>query len=245
MILSRQNSLIKLSKSLSDKKFRDREGLYLVVGVKMVKEAMENHCDIFRILVTPACREKAGEFLRGIDFDLVEESVFKSISGEVTPQGILAIVKKPQFGLEKPKGKCLFLDGMADPSNVGAIIRTAAASGYNDIYAFNCADPFSPKAVRSSMSGIFKVKIHVGERGELLDKIDFPIVVADMGGEDVFSVNLPQNFCLVIGNEGKGVSQTLKDLANYTVSIPMQNGMESLNASVSAGILMYLLGKKQ
>ena len=66
-----------------------------------------------------------------------------------------------------------------------------------------------------------------------------------MGGEDVFSVNLPQNFCLVIGNEGKGVSQTLKDLANYTVSIPMQNGMESLNASVSAGILMYLLGKKQ
>lgn len=245
MILSRQNSLIKLCKSLSDKKFRDREGLYLVEGVKMVKEAMENHCDIHRILLTPACLEKAGDFLHGKEFDLVEESVFKSISGEVTPQGVLALVKKPQSDLEKPKGKCLFLDEVADPSNVGAIIRTAAASGYTDIYAFNCADPFSPKAVRSSMSGIFKVEIHVGERQNLLDKIHVPIVVADMGGEDVFSARLPQNFCLVIGNEGRGVSQTLKGLANYTVSIPMQNGMESLNASVSAGILMYLLGKKQ
>ena len=211
----------------------------------MVKEAMLCKKTLSRVLVTPSCLEKVENFLQGMEFDVVEESVFNSISDEVTPQGILALVKKPQTEIEKPKGKCLFLDGVADPANVGAIIRTAAASGYNEIYTFNCADPFSPKAVRSSMSGIFKVKIYSGEREELLDKIDFPIVVADMGGKNVFSASLPQDFCLVIGNEGRGVSQTLKDRANYTVSIPMENDMESLNASVSAGILMYLLGKKQ
>jgi tRNA G18 (ribose-2'-O)-methylase SpoU len=91
------------------------------------------------------------------------------------------------------------------------------------------------------MSGIFKVKVYTGEREELLDKIDMPIVVADMGGEDAFSASILSPFCLVIGNEGRGVSETLRKKANYTVKIPMQNGMESLNAAVSAGILMYAL----
>ena len=243
MILSRQNPLIKLAKSLSDKKFRDREGLYVVEGIKMVREALENKECVSHLLVTPDCYEKTKEFLGDRQVDLVEDSVFKSISNEVTPQGILALIKKPTFNVEKAKNCCLFLDGVSDPANVGAIIRTAVASNYTEIYAYSSADPYSPKAVRASMSGIFKVKIYTGERKELLDKIDMPIVVADMGGEDAFSVNLPSPFCLVIGNEGKGVSETLREKANYTVKIPMENGMESLNASVSAGILMYALKK--
>ncbi len=244
MILSRQNSLIKLAKSLSDKKFRDREGLYIVEGVKMVREAICSNQNLYRILVTPSCFEKVESLLGGLNYELVEESVFKSISLEVTPQGILALVKKPITEVSVPKGNCLFLDGVADPANVGAIIRTASASGYSDIYAYNSADAFSPKAVRASMSGIYKVKVHVGEREELLDKISYPIVVADMNGENVFNAKIPNPLCLVIGNEGKGVSETLREKANYTVKIPMQNGMESLNASVSAGILMYMLSTK-
>ena len=244
MILSRQNPLIKLAKSLSDKKFRDREGLYVVEGIKMVREAFENNQCVSHLLVTPTCYEKTKDFLAEKEVSLVEESVFSSISGEVTPQGIMALVKKPVREIEKAKECCLFLDGVSDPANVGAIIRTAAASNYTKIYAYNSADPYSPKAVRASMSGIFKVKVYFGEREELLDKINMPIVVADMNGEDAFSVKLPSPFCLVIGNEGRGVSQTLKDKANYTVKIPMKNGMESLNASVSAGILMYALGEK-
>ncbi len=243
MILSRQNSLVKFAKSLSDKKFRDREGLYIVEGVKMVKEAILSKEELCHILVTPSCFEKV-DFLKEWEVDLVEDSVFKSISNEVTPQGILALVKKPITQVLAPKGNCLFLDGVSDPANVGAIIRTAAASGYGEIYAYNCADPFSPKSVRASMSGIFKVKIYSGEREELLDKINLPVVVADMGGENAFTIKLPEPFCLVIGNEARGVSDTLKNRANYTVKIPMQNDMESLNASVSAGILMYTLCRK-
>ncbi len=245
MILSRQNSLIKLVKSLSDKKYRDIEGLYIVEGVKMVKEAVDNGLDIYRVIATPSCVEKYGAVIDLSRAELVEESVFNSVSNETTPQGVIALVKKPLNEITVPSGKCLYLDGVSDPANIGAIIRTAAASGYNDIYMCSCADCFSPKAVRASMSGIFKVKTHIGSSEELLSKINLPIVVADMNGENVFEKNsIPKDFCLVIGNEGKGVSAALREKADYTVKIPMQNGMESLNAAVSAGIIMYGLVKE-
>ena len=215
----------------------------MVEGIKMVREALELNLCVSHLLVTPDCYEKTKDFLGDREVNLVEDSVFNSISNEVTPQGILALVKKPNAMIEKATNCCLFLDGVSDPANVGAIIRTAVASNYTEIYAYSSADPYSPKAVRASMSGIFKVKVFTGEREELLDKIDMPIVVADMGGEDAFSADIPLPFCLVIGNEGRGVSDTLREKANYTVKIPMQNGMESLNASVSAGILMYALKK--
>ena len=94
------------------------------------------------------------------------------------------------------------------------------------------------------MSGIFKVSTYQGEREELLPKINLPIIIADMNGKNVFESKFPSEFCLVIGNEARGVSKELIKNAQYVVKIPMENGMESLNASVSAGILMYALSKK-
>jgi TrmH family RNA methyltransferase len=95
------------------------------------------------------------------------------------------------------------------------------------------------------MGGLFKVNLIFGKREELLSLITMPIIVADMKGENAFKFgnNFKDNFCLVIGNEANGVSELLKNSATYTVSIPMQNGMESLNAGVAAGILMYQLKK--
>ena len=93
------------------------------------------------------------------------------------------------------------------------------------------------------MSGIYKVNVYSGDKDQLLKVINQPIVIADMNGCSVFEYKPMQEFCLVIGNEAHGVSKQLRDLAQVTVSIPMQNDMESLNASVSAGILMYALQK--
>ena len=116
--------------------------------------------------------------------------------------------------------------------------------GYTDLYfTEDCADPFSPKAVRASMGGIFRVKAHISTRDYIAENLNIPFIIADMNGENVFSFNKKGDFCLVIGNEGNGVSEKIRKKASYTVSIPMENGMESLNASVSAGILMYLLKK--
>ncbi len=240
MITSKQNTLIKAIRSLSDKKFRDTLGLYVVENVKTVKEILGLKLPIKALVGT----EKGLNALNysSENFEMVSEEIFKYISSEVSPQGVLAVIEKPEYELCSPKDSCILLDGVSDPANVGAILRTAVASGYNEIYMTNdSADAFSPKAVRSSMSGVFRAKIMRAELNEILSVVDLPIIVADMNGENVFDAKIDGKFCLVIGNEGRGVSPTLKERANKTVSIPMQGGMESLNAAVSAGILMYNL----
>ncbi len=175
----------------------------------------------------------------------VSNDVFRYLSDEKTPQGILCRVRIPKPALCAPKKSCLFLDGVADPGNVGTIIRTANAAGYKEIYlAEGCADPYSPKCVRASMSGVFFTKLYLGTREELLCALEgTPIVVADMDGENAFTFTPPKKFALVIGNEANGVSKETFEKASHTVKIPMVETQESLNAAVSAGILAYLLKK--
>ncbi len=240
MITSKQNSFIKEIRSLSDKKFRDKLGVYIVEGSKIVKEAVALNLPVQAVVGTERGLSTidSGEFRR----ELVSDDVFHSISSEVCPQGVIAVIEKPENELVSPKGSCILLDGVADPANVGAIIRTAAAAGYNTVYLTeDCADQFSPKAVRSSMSGVFRVKTIRGKVEDLLNIINLPVYVADMCGENVFTHTHSGAFCLVIGNEGHGVSKIVKERADNTVSIPMENGVESLNAAVSAALLMYNL----
>ncbi len=242
LINSRNNQFIKKVRSLKDKKFRDEFNLYLVEGVKLVKEVLSLNLPIESIIATEEGLNRLSTDIEENLITKVTESVFESISGEVTPQGVLAVVKK-QTEKDIEQGASVFLDGVADPGNVGAIIRTAAASGYKTVYlAEGSADAYSGKAVRASMGGIFKVNIITGAREELIKKIKEPIVVADMKGKNLFEFERGE-YCLVVGNEGNGVSDKLREVAKHTVSIPMQNDMESLNAAVSAGILMYALKK--
>ena len=243
MITSKQNPLVKTIKSLKDKKNRDELGVYVIEGVKMVREALQCGVQIQKIIAT----EKGCELLGAVDgvcLELVSDQVFESITDEVTPQGILAVAIKPDLKLRAPQGSCLLLDGVSDPGNVGAIIRTAAAAGYKDLYLCACADAYSQKSVRASMSGIYKVNVFVSEREKAVSVIDLPFVIADMSGKSVFSEGINKDFCLVIGSEAHGVSSQMRERADYTISIPMQNGMESLNAAVSAGIIMYALKNK-
>ncbi len=240
IITSKSNPIIKAVSALSDKKFRKQQNLYIVEGIKPVSECISAGCQIDRII----CVEELENSFDGAT--VVSESVFKSISSEKTPQGVLAVVKIPQIQLKKPEKPCLLLDCLQDPGNLGTIIRTANAAGYEDIYMINCTDPYSPKAVRASMSGIFFVNVYEGTREEVLRALEgVPLVCADMCGEDIFSFNPPERFCLCIGNEGSGISGEIKELASYTLKIPMRDTCESLNAAVSAGIAMYALRKNK
>ncbi len=241
MIVSRQNSLVKLIRSLSDKKNRDKEGLFIAEGVKIINEAISIGASIYKIVATEKGLSLLDKKALTFSIEVVSEEIFSYISDEVTPQGALALIKKPNLEICAPTGNCLFLDGVSDSSNVGAIIRTAAASNFNEVYIANGADAYSPKSVRATMSGIFRVKVFSGDREKLLNAINLPIVIADMKGENVFNFKVKEKICLVIGNEAHGVSNLLREKAKYSVSIPMANGVESLNAAVSAGILMYIL----
>lgn len=241
MITSRQNPLVKFIKSLSDKKARDEYGVFIVEGVKNVKEALASGYKINLIVGTE--KGLCGIDIASVKTEIFSDDVFKSVSGEVTPQGALAVVEKPKCLPSEKTCDCIFLDGVSDPANVGAIIRTAAACGFTDIYIAGGADAYSPKSVRASMGGIFRVRIYTGDRESLADSVKVPFVIADMNGKNAFTFVKTENVCLVIGNEGNGVSEYMKAKAKYTLSIPMQNGMESLNAGVAAGILMYQLKK--
>jgi len=244
MITSKQNSLIKEIRSLKDKKYRDKLGLFVVEGIKPINEAIDLGVALSLII----CTERALSAVKPCScrVETVSEEVLKSVSEEVTPQGALALAVKPDNAVKPPRGNSLLLDGVSDPANVGAIIRTAAASGYNDVYLTeDSADAYSQKAVRSSMSGVFRVNVMRGSITEILDKINLPVCVADMDGENVFTFKNKGAVCLVIGNEGHGVSEEVRKRATFTVKIPMENGVESLNAAVSAGILMYNLKNSQ
>ncbi|MFQ7079532.1 MAG: TrmH family RNA methyltransferase [Christensenellaceae bacterium] len=113
-----------------------------------------------------------------------------------------------------------------------------------EIYLVGCTDPYSPKSVRASMSGIFFVKIYTGTREAVLEALSgLPILAADMDGENIFSFRPPEKFALAIGNEANGISEEVFRKAQHKLKIPMRAAQESLNAGIAAGIAMYLLKK--
>ena len=244
MITSKNNECIKRIASLKEKKGRREQGAYLVEGIKQVREALAGGLPVEQVVLS---ERYAGDPLPVPPEKqlLVSEAVFAKLSEEASPQGVLAVLRVPACTPRPPKGNSLLLDGIADPGNLGTIIRTANGAGYEDIYLKNCTDPFSPKCVRASMSGIFFVRLHAGGEQELFEALEgVPLVCADMAGTDMELFSPPPQFCLVIGNEANGVSEAVCARCAHTVSVPLRETCESLNAAVAAGILMYRLLKK-
>ncbi len=244
ILTSKNNPLIKETAGLKEKKGRKEYGAFLVEGVKMAKECQKSGLEIEKIFVA---ENYDGEIFDESKKVVVSQDVLRYLSDEKTPQGVICRVKIPNENLQKPQGRCLLLDGIADPGNMGAIIRTANAAGYKEIYLTKeCTDPYSPKSVRASMSGIFFTRIYIAERDEILSVLDgVEILAADMNGENLFNFVAPIKFALVIGNEANGISEQVFKKATRTLKIPMQSTQESLNAAVAAGISMYLLAKDE
>ncbi|MGN0822634.1 MAG: TrmH family RNA methyltransferase [Candidatus Gallimonas sp.] len=242
VIVSKNNALVKEFAALKEKKFRRERRAFLAEGEKMVREAVASGMRVLRLAVR---EDYAGETY-SLPFTVFGEDAFRAICDEKTPQGIVAEVALPEYPLRAPEGSCLLLDGVSDPSNVGAIVRTANAAGFREIYCVDCADAYSPKSVRASMSGVFFVRIMPCGREEALSVLEgVPLLAADMNGINLFGYEPPEKFALCIGNEGRGLSEAVRSAAKETVRVPMEERSESLNAAVSASIAMYLLKRKQ
>lgn len=239
VITSRNNPLVRRVFSLREKKFRREAGEYVAEGIKSVREAAASGAHI-RLLVR-AERVPAQDIAADGEL-VVSDGVFEKLSEEVSPQGVLAVIEAPDCTPAPPRSPALLLDGVSDPGNMGTVLRTADAAGYTDVYLRGCTDPFAPKSVRASMGGIFRVRLHIGGDEALRAALaGVPLVCADMGGENVFRFTPPARFCLVVGNEANGVTEEVRAACAHTVRVPMRPVCESLNAGVSAGILMYLL----
>lgn len=235
---SRQNSIIKNFVKLQSKKGRLDQNKYIVDGLRIVKHALDVNALEAVIVTEKFYKSPQMDF----DFDTiytVTEALMKILSETDHPQGILGVVKH----IEKPlgKGKILFLDAVQDPGNMGTLIRTADAAGFTGVLLRKgCTDPYNQKSLRSSMGSIMSMPIRVGVDKEDLLLEGYTVFGAALeGGKGYKSYTYPEQAVLVIGNEGNGISKEILDLCHHKVYIPMLGDVESLNASIAGGILMF------
>lgn len=252
IISSADNANIKTLKSLSEKKYRKFYGEYVIEGIKSVKEALYSGANVTKLFVSESKQDEFSDIISrfGRAPIIVTDKLFNKISETVTPQGIMAQVEmKPSREFNPTSQPFLVLDRISDPGNLGTIIRSAVATGFNDIVLIDTVDVYNPKTVRSSASGIYFARFYPISEDVLIEKCNsagIEIFVADMAGKNIFNAQLPdENYCLVIGNEANGPSKTLREAADKIISLPMKSEMESLNAGVCASIMMYTLKGKE
>ncbi len=159
---------------------------------------------------------------------------------------MVCIIEYTPHIVEKPKTNYLIIDGLQDPGNVGSLIRTAAACGFDYVYLIDSVKVTNSKLIRSSVGTIFNVKVFELSRKQFIEKIKewhLKLLKADMNGTNIFRFNNTEQIGVVVGNEGQGVSKEISDLCCMSISIPMKNNVESLNAAISGSIIMYEISK--
>lgn len=252
IITSKENETIKKVRKLKEKKYRDEKNVFVVEGIKMIEEALEEKAEIDKIFICEECvkegsiDQKLIYAIAKYDCIYVNEPVFRSISEVTTPQGILAVIKKQekdqQISFEEEL--TIALDGVQDPGNLGTIIRTADSAGVKQIIlSEETADPYNAKVVRSTMGAIFRVNLietkNLVETLKQMKKNKNEVVVTCLeDSKTIYDMNY-QKKVVVIGNEASGVSEEVKAIADHKIKIPMLGKTESLNASVAAGIVIY------
>lgn len=244
-----KNPKVMLWRSLKDRKARLESGLFLVEGRKMVEEALSSSFPPEAILVQEDRIQDFPFLTENLRVYLLPESVLASVCDVRTPQGIAAVLHMADT---QASGTSLVaLDGVQDPGNVGTIIRTADAAGFSGvILSRECADPFSPKVLRATMGSIFRMGITVTEDLPAFlrqcRETGFSVLSSQLDGTPFFErENVSERFCLVIGNEGNGVSEPVKAEATHRLKLPMKGGAESLNAAIAAAIMMYDLTRNR
>ena len=241
MITSKNNTQVRnVRKLIESAKERKERKLFVVEGKRLVLEAPSAWVE--QVFLSESFYSFGKTDLRGFkNIEVVSDAVFKSISNTVHPQGILAVVRKPEYVL-----KGLLLDDIQDPGNLGTILRTAEAAGVGGvIMSPGCADIFNPKTIRSTMGSIYRVPFVVDELVSVIEdlKMDgFTIYGAALEGAVPFrEVEYPPLRAIVIGNEGKGISTSVLNSVSARICIPMKGKVESLNAAVSCAVILYHL----
>ena len=252
VISSKDNELVKHIKKLKDKKYRDESNEYIVEGVKLIEEAVNENVKIKKIII---CEDttRTYEIPTNVMLEIakyeciyVTDKIFASITQVTNPQGIMAIVEKNSLNQEIDFSQDIIvvLDDVQDPGNLGTILRTVDSIGLNQIIVSKeTADAFNPKVVRSTMGAIFRIKIIESEDLKQtikeIKKHHFKLMVTSLQTENsIYDIEFNKKI-IVIGNESNGVSKDIQDMADEKAKIPMLGKTESLNASVAAGIVMY------
>jgi len=234
MITSATNEKVKDLIKLNLKKYRLETGMFLVEGRHLVEEAIA--CGLCREVIT-----SDPEYHGFPQITVVSETVMDKISGVNTPQGILALCVRPQ---ETPIGeKILLLDGIADPGNMGTLLRSALAFGFTTILTDDCVDVTNPKVIRSTQGAIFHLNVLEEPMAAFIkNHPDYHFFGTSLhGGIPLSSLpNIPKKIGLILGNEANGVRAEILSLTEKNLFIEI-SGIDSLNVAVAGGILMHAL----
>lgn len=230
------NQKIKELKKLKQKKYRDK--MFLIETDHLVKEAYKNG------YLKELYIKEGLDYKLDVKTNTISDKVVNYLTDVKTPTGIFGLCKKKDNKLIE--GKVLALDGIQDPGNMGTIIRSAVAFGIDTIVINDkCADVYSPKVIRSSEGMIFNVNIIKENLEEFILKIKstHKIYATNVkNGNTLKSIEKNEKFVIIIGSEGSGVSDSLLELADEYLYIPMKSKCESLNVGVATSIILYELG---
>ncbi len=252
IITSKDNDFVKHIKKLKEKKYRDINKEYMIEGIKLIKEAIEEKAEIKQIIICEDC-DKADIIPKELMYEIakyecvyVNKKIFNTLTDVVNPQGILAIIGRSdnKNQIDYMQDIIVALDDIQDPGNLGTILRTVDSVGLTQILVSKgTADVFNPKVVRSTMGAIFRVKIieceDLIQTLKEVKKHKFEVVVTSLQTtKSFYEVNYNKKI-IVIGNEANGVEKQIQEIAENKVIIPMLGKTESLNASVATGIMLY------
>ena len=249
IITSLQNPQVKAWRALNRSRAeRSRQGLFLAEGEHMAGEAVKEG-KAQALLIADTAREKyrgLAKSAAGVTVWYLADHVIQALCDAKTPQGIVAVCGYP-FPAAIPSGAALLaaLDGVQDPGNVGTLLRTMDAAGFHCLLLDEkTADPYGPKALRASMGAVFRVPVfRCSSLSDTLDGLQrdgFEIIAGDLRGESFFRrPRLPDKLCVVIGNEGQGISPEVMCKATMRLKLPIPGGAESLNAAVAGSIMIY------
>lgn len=251
-ITASSNNKCKYVKSLSQKKARESNGEYTIEGIKSVREAINSGKTITALYVSFGFYDnEAFDYPDNVPLYKVADGVFEKMCDTKAPQGILAVVKMDgnDFKLDLSKSY-IYCDNLNDPGNLGTIIRTADAAGFDGVLlSQGCVDLYSPKTVRSSMGSFFNMKVMKNVTREKLAKYKekgFQLIGGALNENtvDYRSADMTKPTIIVIGNEANGISDEVMEMCKC-VKIPILGKAESLNAGVAAAILMYELVRQR
>lgn len=242
-ITSVNNELVKETAKLLQRKYRDESGQFLLEGDKCIEEAIESGLEVVRIFKL----EGYEKFPEGIE---TTEAVLAKVSSTSTPPKAVAVAKKPDIKWNLDYKKVVLLENIKDAGNLGTILRTSAAFGVDALILYgDTVDLYNPKCVRSSVGNLWKLPVfEVNDFSELESKFSAYERVATLPKADdtvwLREFDPAENLLVMFGAESTGVSDELKNFANRNVTIEMKSNVESLNLSISAGVILYELFKE-
>lgn len=251
-INSKDNKTIKhIRKLMTQRKYRKEQGLFVVEGLRLCIDAVRSGAVIDTFICTSDFADKFADEVTTLDNAarnsfLVSSAVFSSVSDTKTPQGVICVVKAldKKIDFDTINYKYVLLENMQDPSNLGAVLRSADALGFAGVVLTSeCCDIYSPKVCRASMGAVFRVPFLICDNActfvREFNKSGLSYAAVVRNGTPITELKYDGNTLLCIGNEGNGLTDEIVSCCSHSVTIPMRGNAESLNAAAAAGIIMW------